>query len=185
MDAPGWLAPVTGTLAMATGLGLVGVYAFGLSVPAEHHVAVRTHVDVPPNEVQSLLVDFPRRPEWRPYVTRIGRVDDTPQGQPVWRELDRGGDRFDFTVVAVGPGEVVLATARPDDIGIRATWTWTIAPENGGTAITLTEDGAVDNPFFRGYWALADGPWEAIEEDLGAFAAMLGGAAPIVHLQNR
>lgn len=185
MAPPNWLAPLTGGVSLATCFGLVGVYAYGRAQPADHASTVTAEVPAGPDEVMALLTAFDRRPEWRPHVERIARIADGEGGRPVWRELDPSGDRFDFVVAEVGADTLSLHTAHPEDIGMVATWTWTVTPGEGrGSRITLTERGTVDNEFFRGYWALADGQYRAIEEDLAALSAALGGTSALAR-QNR
>jgi hypothetical protein len=183
-EAPRWLAPASGTVALGFGVGLVAFYTWGRAIPAHHVATVVAEVPVDPNTVGALLSDIERRPSWRPGVTRIGRVEDTSDGRAVWRELGPGGDRFDFVVLEAQPERLVIETARPEDIGMRAMWTWTVEAHGAGSRIALTEDGSVDNELFRGVWTVTDGPWEAIERDLDAFVRALGVDAPEVARQD-
>jgi uncharacterized protein YndB with AHSA1/START domain len=137
---------------------------------------------VPPQQVYALLSDYERRPEWRPAVARIGRIDDDGEGRQVWRELDGGDDRFDFTVVEEVPGErVVLSTASPDQIGYDATWAFTVHanPDVGGSTLEVVEVGEVDNPLWRGVFYLRSSPWQTVEQELRWVAdALSPGATP-------
>ena len=174
MDHERWLAPLTGAIAMGTALGIVAVYVYGRELPVEHVATVSTRVPVAPARAWELLSDPGRRPDWTPHVARIGRVEDVA-GRPTWRELDASQDRFDFTVVSDTFPTFEVAAAHPEDIGMIATWRWTLAADGDGTRVTLTERGSIDNLLFRGVWALRTGPWEGVEEDLSAFGRALGG----------
>ncbi|MCA9488542.1 MAG: SRPBCC family protein, partial [Myxococcales bacterium] len=72
MDHERWLAPLTGVIAIGTGLSIVAVYAYGRSLPVEHEVTVIAWAPVPPEKAWELLSDPTRRPEWAPRVERIG-----------------------------------------------------------------------------------------------------------------
>jgi hypothetical protein len=178
MQVPEVLAPISGVLAVGASLAIVGVYLHGRSEPVEHLATLETVVPVAPEVCGALLVDLPRRPTWRSNVERIGRVDDAVDGREVWRELDGGGDRLDLVVDEVRPDRLVIGVARPEDIGIRATWTWVIEPVDGGSRIELSEAGAIENDFFRGWWSLRFGRYAAIEQDLTSFARALGAEDP-------
>lgn len=174
MRVPEVLAPVSGVLAVGAGLVFVGIYLHGRNEPVAHVATVEAVVPVDPAVAAALLVDLKRRPTWRPQVERIGRVDDAVDGREIWRELDGGGDRLDLVIDEIGPDRLVLGVARPQDIGLRATWTWEIDPVDGGSRIRVTEDGAVDNELFRGWWSVRYGPYTGIEQDLSAFVTALG-----------
>ncbi|MEQ1506191.1 MAG: SRPBCC family protein [Myxococcota bacterium] len=175
---PEWLAPATGVVALGSGVALVGLYAYGRSVPETHHTEVHATIPEAPDAAWALAVDWKQRPTWRPDVARIGEIDDIA-GRPTWRELDPGGDRFDFSIETEVRPTLVLVAARPEDLGMEVRWTWTIEPAPGatgeeGTRITIAEDASIDNELFRGWWALTVGPYAAIEPDLAAFTAALG-----------
>lgn len=180
MRVPDIFAPLSGALATISALGLVGIYAHGRSLPAEHRTTVSAVLAAPPEVASALLTDLKRRPEWRPRVARIGRIEDAMDGRAVWRELDPGGDRFDFVVDELGPDRLVIEVAQPVDLGFRARWIWQIEPSGTGSRVEVTEEGIVDNLFFRGWWSLVYGPYAAIEEDLAAFCRALGSpVAPV------
>lgn len=173
MDAPAWLAPFTGIVALGTSLFLVSIYVYGETLPPEHHVTVRATMSAPADDVWALLTDMEQRPRWRPHVDRIVKLPDE-QGVPSWRELDPGGDRFDFLVVEDQRPRLVLAVARPEDLGMTATWEFTVEPAGSGSVLTVTEHGGLDNPFFRGWWWFRTGPYAGIEPDLRSLGAVLG-----------
>ncbi len=179
MDAERWLPPLVGGIAISTALAVVGVYAYGHSLPARHEVTVRAVVPGDPAEVHALLADPSRRTAWMPRVVRVGRVEDDALGRPVWRQLDPADDRFEFAVVSDAFPSVVLTAAKPEEIGMSVTWTWTVSPRGEGVEVALTEVGDIPNELFRGVWSLRSGPYAQVERDLGAFAAHLGSDAPV------
>jgi len=158
-------------LTIGAALGVVGVYVFGLSQPARHVVGATDTWSVPPAEVWALLSDPLARPRWRPDVDRIALISETAEGA-TYRELDAGGDRFDFRVVDVVLGRrLTLEVAAPEQIGFHGGWTWELAPVAEGTRVTVTEDGTIDNPLFRGIYGLTRSQWATVEQEL----RLLGG----------
>lgn len=174
----GWLAPVSGALAMGLAGAWVGVYAYGSAVPERHRAEAVLRLATPPDRVWALVGDPGRRPEWHADIARIGRIEDR-DGRPVWRQLDQEDDRFDLWVVASEPPrQVVLEIADPDQIGLEARWTWTLSPvASGGTEVRLVQEGAVDNPVWRGVWALRFGPYHVVESELTGLATFFGESA--------
>ncbi len=179
MNVERWLPPIVGGIAVSTALSVVGVYAFGRSLPAHHEVTVRAVVPADPAVVHALVSDPARRTKWMPRVARIGQVADDALGRPVWRQLDPADDRFEFAVVSAAYPSFVVSAARPEEIGMSVTWSWTVSPAPGGSEIALTESAEIPNELFRGVWGLRYGPYAQVERDLAALAAHLGGAGPV------
>ncbi|MEZ4240789.1 MAG: SRPBCC family protein [Myxococcota bacterium] len=160
-------------MALAAGVGIVGVYLHGLNQPPDHVATVEAVVPVSPEAAAALLVDLKRRPTWRPHVTRIGRGSPTPRrprglarARPARRSLRVRRRR-------VTPQRLVIEAAHPEQLGLAARWIWTLDPVEGGTRVRVTEEGTVDNDMFRGWWSLRFGPKAAIASDLAAFTAAL------------
>jgi hypothetical protein len=178
MQPPQWLAPLTGIFAFGSCLALVGVHVYGRSLPEQHVASARAELSVSADQAWDLLIDHQRRTEWRRNVVRVGRIEDV-DGHQVWRELDRGEDRFDFIVLALERPKLVYATARPQDIGMSAEWTWTVEDRGGHAVVEVTEVGSIRNELVRGWWGLFAGPHSGIEPDLEAFARALGAEARV------
>lgn len=182
-------------LAVMLSFGAVGIYAYGRSQPAELRVAVQATLDAPVGEVWALLADPGRRPEWRPFVDRIGQIDADEEGHEVWRELDSSGDRFDFAIVerapAQRPGEpsrLVIEVASADQIGMSGRWQWQLEPLPGApgtrdhSVVVLTEETAIENPLWRGLNRITRDPFERVETELGLLAEHLQSPVDIERL---
>jgi hypothetical protein len=181
VEAPGWLAPLSGVVAMGVGVGLVALWTWGSSLPEAHTGTVRARLPVDDDVVWALVSDPLRRPEWVEHVAKV--VEGEVDGVHAWRQVDPSGDRFDFRVVEERRPELVIATARTEDLGMAARWTWTVEDDGGGgTLVTVTEEGTVPNPFYRAGWQLRRGPYVVIESDLRGLAAALG--APGVAIER-
>ncbi|MEQ1565920.1 MAG: SRPBCC family protein [Myxococcota bacterium] len=186
MEPPAWMAPATGAVAFGTCCAMVGLYVYGGTLPETHEARVRAEVDVPVERAWALATDFGGRAAWRPNVARVERLGDVkrpdqgpdaPDSQ-VWREHDQGDDRFDLIVLDATPPHLVLATARPEDVGMAAEWTWTVTGASGRSVIEVKETGKIRNQLVRGWWSLSAGPYAAIGPDLEAFVRALGEDRP-------
>jgi hypothetical protein len=60
------------------------------------------------------------------------------------------------------------------DLGYSGQWTYTLAAENGGTRLTIREDGVVSNIFFRFMSRYVFGHTATIDSYLTALAAGIG-----------
>jgi hypothetical protein len=63
----------------------------------------------------------------------------------------------------------MVTRIRDTDLGYSGQWTYSFTPENGGTLVTITEDGEVSNVLFRfmsryifGHTATIDGYLESL-----------------------
>lgn len=168
---------VTATLVSA----VVGTYLVGRSASPNHVTVGAVELAASPAEVLDLLQDMTRRPDWRPDVTQIARKSDPTDDREVWRELDDEDDRFDFEVTGRPHDGVVLRTDAPEQIGYEATWTFQVAPgKSGGSRVTVTEEGFIDNPLFRGLFWLRDGPEQTVRDELTWLGLAVDGASPTI-----
>jgi uncharacterized protein YndB with AHSA1/START domain len=158
-------------VALAVAAGWVGLYAYGRTLPTSRVIERSMVVPAPIEEVWAWVGDPARRPEWHPGVRAIAHVEDRG-GHAVWREVDAGGDRFDWLVVErQPPRHLVTAAADPEQIGMHARWTWDLADEAGGTRVTLREESRIDNPVWRATYVLRYGPDATVEGELSALRA--------------
>lgn len=179
----GWIAASSGLVTIGLVVGLVGIYAYGRILPVEQQFSARAVLSTDAGAVWALLADPQQRVAWRPAVERIGRIEDR-DGLEVWRELDAGGDRFDFVVAErVPPRRLVLQIASPEQIGVSGSWTYEIASAGAGaTEVTITEQTAIDNPFWRGLSRVTRDPFHTVETELELLGAHLDAPGEIQRL---
>jgi len=87
-------------------------------------------------------------PPWWPDVTSSERTPQSGEGER-WIQKTKTGE---MPIVVVREEPPRLLTARidvPDDAAFGGTWTYQIEPVNGGTRVTVTEDGFINNLLFR------------------------------------
>ncbi len=119
----------------------------GWLLPVGHQASVSAVIAAPPAAVFARMRDVERYPEWRPDVTRIDLLDGTDD-LPRFREHGEFGPIVFKVEQADAP---VLMRTRIDDPEqpFGGTWTYVLVPDDGGTHLTITEDGEVYNPLFR------------------------------------
>jgi hypothetical protein len=147
---------------------IVGVIALmGASLPVKHTATRTVHSNASPQQVWE-LISGPQT--WRPDVTRYQELP--PQnGKRVWIEYGKGDSKMTYEVVESDPPQKLVTRIADPHLPFGGTWTYQIAasPE-GGTTLTITENGEVYNPLFRfvsryvlGYTATMDHYLQALQ----------------------
>jgi len=152
--------------------GLV-VYLVGRSQPERHTASIRFSVPQPRPAVWAALTDYATMPQWWPAV-KATRLESRPDGTVITWNTDPRGQVIGFrTREERAPARLVREIVG-DDLPFGGTWTYELAEENGGTAITITEDGFVKPPFFRGMMKLFMKPDATMRDFAQHFTAHLG-----------
>ncbi len=146
----------------------VGTWA----LPVDHVASVRAAYARPIAEVWSSIGDLASWPSWNPNVDRMEQGPDR-DGVPLWVMFSSWGEMPMLIDVHEPPTRMVTRIPADADIGYVGTWTYELSATEDGCTLTLTEAGAVDNPFFRFLMALS-GPYGAMEDMLAAVGAHFG-----------
>lgn len=127
---------------------LAGIVALiGSRLPRTHVASRSVFVRRSPHDVYAVIRDFASTPRWRSDVKQVDV--ETRAGGPVYfREAGKHGT-VNYELVEDVPGQRMVTRIRDTDLGYAGQWTYTLAPENGGTRVTIREDGEVSNVLFR------------------------------------
>lgn len=161
-------------LAVLSALGFLGLLATGFLMPKEYTATASLHVDQPPEKVWAVLADYPAQAKWRPELKAVERQKDL-NGHAVWKEVFRSDDTVSFEILeAQAPKRLVkqtIAKEKDDPVGV---WAFDVAPDRGGSNVTITEKGAIASPMFRlmvrfmfGENAFVNGYMESLAKKLG------------------
>jgi uncharacterized protein YndB with AHSA1/START domain len=137
------------SLVVVVGLvSLAGIMAAVGAVMPKGHRAVRSALfRAAPPEVFAVITDFARAPEWRSGVTGVEMLPDDG-GKKMFREAGKQGSIL-YRVEALEPPSRLVTRIADPALPFGGTWTFELMPKDGGTALTITEDGEVYNPIFR------------------------------------
>jgi uncharacterized protein YndB with AHSA1/START domain len=131
-------------IALAVLVGIVGLAALvGLLLPVDHTATRRARFARAPGEVWDAIVDFERASSWRTGVERIEPID----ADTFVEHTDDGPMRM-RVVTREPPTRMVVAIDDPE-LPFSGTWTYELAPHDGGTELVITERGSVPNPIVR------------------------------------
>ena len=125
---------------------IVALVVVGSLLPVAHVASAEARVARSPAEVFATIADVKRYPEWRPDVSHVELLADTPRTR--WKESGGNGDiTFEFEE-ATPPGRL-RARIADRSLPFGGTWTYEVTPSGSGTVVRITEHGEVYNPIFR------------------------------------
>jgi hypothetical protein len=122
------------------------VIGIGFFLPAAHSTTLRLRLKQAPDAVWAAIT-APGPQAWRKdLLKREPRPDEN--GKKVWFEqVGRFGmtlrfDEFD-------PPKRWVSTIADPKLPFQGRWVYELEPNSGGTVLTVTEEGIVDNPLYR------------------------------------
>lgn len=139
-------------LALLVGLlvltGLV-FYFVGRAQPERHTARITFTLAKPRATVWAALTDYAAMPRWWPAVKSI-RFETRANGDIITWNTDGHGKEIGFrTKQETAPTKLVREIVG-DNLPFGGTWTYELTEDNGATLVTLTEDGFITPPLFRG-----------------------------------
>ncbi|HEU4426138.1 MAG TPA: SRPBCC family protein [Pilimelia sp.] len=152
---------------------VAAVAVIGLLLPKAHTAARSARLGQSPETVWAALTDIDDYPTWRPDVRRVERLSDE-DGRPRWREHGSNGKIAFEVVESVAPSRLVSRIADPR-LPFGGSWTYVVTPTgDGGSTVTVTEDGEVYNPIFRFVSRFVTGHTATMDKYLKALGAKFG-----------
>jgi uncharacterized protein YndB with AHSA1/START domain len=146
-------------------------------LPPQHSVTRGIALKQPPEAVWAVITDHAKEPQWRNEVASVTRLADR-NGHELVEEKYKNGDSLKVeTVESQAPTK--LARDVVDNSIFSGRWTYQLQPRNGGTWLTITEQGKVPNPVFRFVSRFVIGHTTAVDRYLTSLAGRFGENAEI------
>ncbi len=123
------------------------VVAIAFLLPVEHSATVSREVTGTPEEVWAVITDVESFATWRTDVDRAERLEPRA-GWPAWREEGPSGT-LTFEMGAVEPPKRLVTSIVDEGLPFGGTWTYVLDPSDGGTRVTITEDGRIYSLVYR------------------------------------
>src|SRR5262245_49503496 len=121
-----------------------GVMALiGSRLPKTHVASRSIFLHKSPQDVYAVVRDFPSVPKWRTDVKQVD-VETAEGGRVYFREVGKH-DTINYELIEDVPAERMATRIRDTNLGYGGQWTYVFAAENGGTRVTIREDGEVSN----------------------------------------
>lgn len=145
----------------------------GAFLPRSHVASSAITLRQPPDSVWAVVRDLGAVPSWWSDVKRSTRLPDQ-EGRERWEQETGMGPMPLEIMASEPPSRLVTRIASPEGASFGGTWTYEIAAADGGSRLTITEDGWVANPLFRfmantvfGLYGTMDSYLKAIGERFG------------------
>ena len=152
---------------------LAGIVALiGSRLPKSHVASRSVLLRKSPQEVYAVVRDFGSAPQWRSDVKQM-EVEAPPGGPVYFREVGKNGT-VNYELLEDVPAQRMVTRIRDTDLGYSGQWTYLFAPENGGTRVTIREDGEVSNVIFRFMSRYVFGQTATIDSYLTSLAKRFG-----------
>lgn len=162
-----------GLLAIAAVVVIIG----GALLPRQHKVSRSKLLRTPPAQIYALIADFAAGPSWRPDVKRV-EILKSKDARLHFREYSAHG-AVTYEVVTNQPNERLVTRIVDKDLGYSGSWDYRLSSAEGGTRLTITENGDVSNLFFRFLSRFVFGHTSTIDKYLEAVAARFGEKATV------
>jgi uncharacterized protein YndB with AHSA1/START domain len=155
---------------------LAGVIALiGSRLPKTHTASRSVLLHQSPNQVYAVVRDFASAPTWRSDVKRI-EVQTQPGERLHFREEGKNGT-VNYELAEDVPSQRMVTRILDTDLGYAGKWTYVFTPDNGGTRVTITEDGEVSNVLFRFMSHYVFGQTATLDSYLTSLAKKFGESA--------
>jgi hypothetical protein len=121
------------------------IYLIGYWLPLKHTASIQyTFEKNSPEEVWDRITSFKEYSRWRSGLKNLQPIDDHH-----WKETNSHGDTITYHGEVVVPGKRFVSRIMSKGLPYGGSWTYNVEPAQGGTQLTITEDGEVYNPVFR------------------------------------
>lgn len=163
-----WIAVGVGAIVL---LVLIGA-AVGSRLPEDHRVSRRLTLPIPRSEVWRRITDFPAQVEWNERLTEIERLPDR-DGCETWQET-YGRNKLILIVHESLPEQRLVREVEDPAGYFSGNWTFELASTDGGSTLTITENGAVHSALARAFMKLCWNNATYIERYLRSLAKSFG-----------
>lgn len=157
------------------------VLVVGLVLPRDHRAASRITLHKPPEEVWPVVRDPASLVGVWSSLKSANRLPEQ-SGKEIWEENSGGFVMKLIVEESAPPSRLVMKIDAPPNASFGGVWTYEIAPASGGSTVTVTEDGYVNNPFFRTMMKLM-GVHKTADEYLTALGKKLGEPVVVEHVE--
>ena len=124
------------------------ILGFGYSLPVEHQITMQRHYEKTPDDLWRVLVDYRKYSQWRENVYEI---TDMPSkgGYDAWKEVDADGHSVSYEIIGHSPGTRLIIEVTDTSLPYAGSWVFNMSKDKAGTLLKITENGKINNIFFR------------------------------------
>ncbi len=127
---------------------LVIIMIAGSFMPRNHKVSRSITLKQSQQAVWDTITDYAKIPEWHKEVVQTEQLEDR-NGHPVWKETYKGNYSILLETTEEVKMKKLVRTIADVDGPFSGRWEFDMASSEDGCQLTITEYGAIPNPFFR------------------------------------
>ncbi|MBM4068903.1 MAG: SRPBCC family protein [Planctomycetes bacterium] len=172
-----WLLYVALALDVLAGIALL-ITLLGLLCRRTHQVSRTVTLNQSADAVFAAISDIAGVPAWNKMVLKAEKLPDR-NGHELWRETYTGNYPVLLETTESSPPNRLVRTIADENGPFTGRWEFAIAPQEPGVQLTITEFGAVPNPFFRFMARMFMDPHQYIDLYLKALAGKFNETAAI------
>ncbi len=135
-------------LVVAIAVIVTAAYFIGASLPREHEASGSRTYDISQEKLWTIITNVELYPHWRSNVTNV-RSRSVEGDVLSWKETYESGDVLPFIVASSDSISEWVVRIDDTDLPFGGTWTYRLDTVEGGTEVTISEAGYVDNAFIR------------------------------------
>lgn len=144
----------------------LGGCAYGSSVPDGHTASGSEVIKADLEDVFAMQADVQKHPEWHDLVAEIRDYKEGEDGTASWTETWKDGSEFGMKRTAYVQNKKIRVEIEDKAEVFNGSWTFDFEEVEGGTRVTITENGNIPNAFIRGMYHLATEPDQTLKEHL-------------------
>jgi len=139
-----WILALLGALALLVAAPFIA----GQFVPAGHVAASSVNLSHSVDTVWTIVRDLGGYPNWWADV-KSSRRDPDASDREVWVQTDANDQAIALEVVESVSPRLLITQIADEKLPFSGKWTYTVQPTEGGTRVTIVEEGEIFNPIFR------------------------------------
>lgn len=125
------------------------VYTAGTLIPEEHTASRTILLSQKPHEVFQVIADYATMPSWNSNTVAVKQLDDSAEGNDVWRFEDKRGHYMVLEEVEKHAPTKLVSRIVKTDYPFGGEWVFELRKNEKGTLLTITENGTIANPLLR------------------------------------
>jgi hypothetical protein len=156
---------------------VAAVFCIGYLLPAKTTHTRSIVLKVKPEAVVAALADVQHMADWNRNTEKVEMLPST-NGKDTTRQTFKGGMKMIIITTESQPPTHLVRDLGDKSGPFAGSWTYEIAPNDGGSQVALTEIGIFKNPLFR-VMARVFGQTKYIDEHLEDLARKFGETASV------
>lgn len=172
-----WIGVVIGAIVLLVLIAAV----VGSRLPEGHRASRTLTLSVPRSELWARITDFSAQVEWNKRLSKTERLPDR-DGCETWQDT-YGRNKLILIVRESTPQQRLVREVEDPAGYFSGDWTFELADSDGGSTLTITENGAVHSAIARAFMKLFWNNAAYVERYLRSLAESFGQEPAIIKMQ--